>query len=136
MSLSVVNAGGSAALNVGTNLLANINLTSSQSAQIEQILSELQTGMISPVEARVQIAGIVGGAQQPSAGPTTTGQTVTGGTQHASGSNPRSVPEPFQSYYELPLPQESLKGALASYNSAGAAMETVFTSFQNVNAHA
>src|SRR5579872_6804055 len=118
MSLAVVNAG-LASASVGTNLLGDINLTSAQSAQIEQILSELQTGVISPVEARAQIAGIVGHAQLP----TSSGSTP-----------PVQNTEPLQSYY--PLPQESLKGALASYNSVGAATETLFTTFNTVNSHA
>ncbi len=136
MSLAVVNAGGSAALSVGTNLLADINLTSAQSTQIEQILAELQTGMISPVEARAQIAGIVTSAQQPTAAPIATGQTSAGGAQSSGGSTSTPVVEPLQSYYELPLPQESLKGSLPGYNAVGAATQTVFTTFQTVNAHA
>ena len=135
MSLAVVNAGGSATVNVGTNVLADINLTSAQSTQIEQILAELQTGMISPVEARAQIAGIVSSGQQPAAAPVTTGQTPAGGApQNARGFAPAVPSEPLQSYYELPLPQESLKGA--TYNAVGAATETLFTTFQSVNAHA
>ena len=125
MSLAVVNAGGSAT-NIGANLLADINLTSAESTQIQQILSELQSGMISPVEARAQIAGIVTSAQQPAAAPIASGK--------APSSTPAPTVEPLQSYYELPLPQESLKGA--SYNSVGAATQTVFTTFQNVNANA
>ncbi|MGH7660574.1 MAG: hypothetical protein ACRENA_06625 [Vulcanimicrobiaceae bacterium] len=139
MSLSVVNAGGAPA-SVGTGLLADLNLTSAQSAQIEQILSELQTGMISPVEARAQITGIVSSPQQPAAPPVPTGHsTSTGpqpGTQSAAYSSPSQPSEPLQSFYELPLPQESLKGSGTSYNSVGAATETVFTAFNTVNAHA
>ena len=135
MSLAVVNAGGSAALNVGTNVLADINLTSAQSTQIEQILAELQTGMISPVEARAQIAGIVSSQQQPAAAPVTGGHTPAGSAP-SSGSIPPVPAEPLQSYYELPLPQESLKGTFASYNAVGAATETLFTTFQTVNSHA
>ena len=137
MSLAVVNAGGSAALNVGTNVLADINLTSAQSTQIEQILAELQTGMISPVEARAQIAGIVSSQQQPAAGPVTGGHAPAGSAPNTGASAAPAVPaEPLQSYYELPLPQESLKGTFASYNAVGAATETLFTTFQTVNSHA
>lgn len=125
MSLAVVNGTTSS---VGSNTLADLNLSSAQSAQIEQILSELQSGMLSPVEARAQIASVVSAPQQASSGQATTPQAVT--SVHSS--------EPLQQYYELPLPQESLKGAsLPSYNSHGAATEAVFSgTSQAVNARA
>lgn len=130
MSLAVVSAGGTSAANVSTNLLADLNLTNAQSVQIEQILAELQTGVISPVEARAQIAGIVTSTQTPSS---PAGQSTSAG----AGSGVASPPvEPLQSYYELPLPQESLKGTLASYTSLGAATQTVFSGSQSVNAQA
>lgn len=134
MSLAVVNAGGASAADVSTNLLADLNLSSAQSAQIEQILSELQTGVISPVVARAQIAGIVSSPQQPAA-QAQTGQLATTFTATSTPTS-TSASEPLQSYYELPLPQESLKGTLVSYNSQGAASDTVFTASQTVNAHA
>ena len=131
MSLAVVSAGGAPAIDVSTNLLAGYNLTSAQSAQIEQILSQMQAGMISPVVARAQIAGIVSSPQQsaPSSTPSTPAPT-------ASANTSGTPAEPLQSYYELPLPQESLKGALPTYTSAGAATQTVFSAASTVNAHA
>lgn len=131
MSLAVVSAGGAPAIDVSTNLLAGYNLTSAQSAQIEQILSQMQAGMISPVVARAQIAGIVSSPQQsaPSSTPSAPAPT-------ASANTSGTPAEPLQSYYELPLPQESLKGALPTYTSAGAATQTVFSAASTVNAHA
>jgi hypothetical protein len=126
MSLAVVNGTTSS---VGTNSLADLNLSNAQSAQIEQILSELQSGMLSPVEARAQIASVVSAPQQASGGSTATTQTI----------NPVHDSVPLQQYYELPLPQESLKSgaALPSYNSHGAATDTVFSgTAQTVNARA
>jgi hypothetical protein len=126
MSLAVVN--GTTTSSIGANSLADLNLSVAQSAQIEQILSELQSGMLSPVEARAQIASIVSApAQQSSSSQTSTPQsstaTVTG--------------EPLQQYYELPLPQESLKSSLPSYNSHGAATDAIFSgSSRSVNASA
>jgi len=140
MSLAVVNVGGSSPNNVGSNLLADLNLTNAQSVQIQQILQELQTGAISPVEARAQIAGIVSSAQQSA--PSTTGQTSTPTTTSTPGTTSSAVATtsvvPVQtSYYELPLPQESLKGVMASYDSFGAATQTVFSGSSNsVNAQA
>lgn len=129
MSLAVVNLGGtSTAANVATSFLADLNLTSTQSAQIEQILDELQSGVISPVEARAQIASVVSSPQQSSA--TVSGQ---GAQLHSSASNPV---EPLTQYYELPLPQESLKGAIPTYNAHGVATETVFSTPKTVNASA
>jgi hypothetical protein len=124
MSLAVVNGTTSS---VGTNSLADLNLSSAQSAQIEQILSEMQSGMLSPVEARAQIASVVSAPQQASQ--TATPQSI----------SPVHDSVPLQQYYELPLPQESLKGgaALPSYNSHGAATDAVFSgSAQTVNARA
>ncbi len=126
MSLAVVNGTSSS---VGSNSLADLNLSSAQSAQIEQILSELQSGMLSPIEARAQIASIVSAPPQASSGQAlTSSRAVT--SVHDS--------EPLQQYYELPLPQESLKGAaLPSYNAHGAATEAVFSgTSQAVNARA
>lgn len=117
MSLAVVNLGGTSAANVATSFLADLNLTSTQSAQIEQILAELQSGVISPVEARAQIASVVTSPQQSSA---PAGQVQS----HTSSTIPV---EPLTRYYELPLPQESLQGAIPSYNSHGAATEAVFS---------
>jgi hypothetical protein len=125
MSLAVVNGTTSS---VGTNSLVDLNLSSAQSAQIEQILSEMQSGMLSPVEARAQIASVVSAPQQAS-GQTATPQTI----------NPVHDSVSLQQYYELPLPQESLKtgAALPSYNSHGAATDTVFSgTAQTVNARA
>lgn len=134
MSLAVVSAGGAPAIDVSTNLLAGYNLTSAQSAQIEQILSQMQAGMISPVVARAQIAGIVSSPQQsaPSSTPSAPAPTAPAASANTSG----TPAEPLQSYYELPLPQESLKGALPTYTSAGAATQTVFSAASTVNAHA
>jgi hypothetical protein len=123
MSLAVVNGTTSS---VGSNSLADLNLSSAQSAQIEQILSEMQSGMLSPVEARAQIASVVSSQQAAS------GQTP---SAKSAGSTHDSVP--LQQYYELPLPQESLKGSLPSYNAHGAATDTVFSgTSQAVNARA
>ena len=127
MSLAVVNGTTSS---VGSNSLSDLNLSSAQSAQIEQILSELQSGMLSPIEARAQIASIVSAPQQASSGSSATPQAAVSAVHDS---------EPLQQYYELPLPQESLKGgsALPSYNSHGAATEAVFSgTSQAVNAHA
>ena len=124
MSLAVVNGTTSS---VGSNTLADLNLSSAQSAQIQQILSELQSGMLSPIEARAQIAAIASAPQQASGGQSSTPQTIS--ASHDS--------VPLQQYYELPLPQESLAGALPSYNSHGAATDTVFSgASQTVNARA
>ncbi len=101
MSLAVVNGTSSS---VGSNSLADLNLSSAQSAQIEQILSEMQSGMLSPIEARAQIASVVSAPQQASSGQTATPQAVT----------PVHESVPLQQYYELPLPQESLKGVVAA----------------------
>lgn len=125
MSLAVVNLGGTNAANVATGYLADLNLSSTQSAQIEQILAELASGVISPVEARAQMAAVVSHAQQSSA----QGQTQT----RISGSQSS---EPITQYYELPLPQESLKGAIPSYNAHGAATQAVFSAPKTVNASA
>ena len=131
MSLAVVSAGGAPAINVSTNLLAGYNLTSAQNAQIEQIISQMQAGEISPVVARAQIAGIVS-SPQPASGSTTPAPPTTFTSVTSS-----APAEPLQSYYELPLPQESLKGALASYTPQGAAAQTVFSDASTtVNAHA
>jgi hypothetical protein len=126
MSLAVVNGTTSS---VGSNSLADLNLSSAQSAQIEQILSEMQSGMLSPIEARAQIASVVSAPQQAASGQTST-------PQGATTSSHDSVP--LQQYYELPLPQESLKtSALPSYNAHGAATEAVFSgTSQAVNARA
>ncbi|HTX03832.1 MAG TPA: hypothetical protein VMD07_09150 [Candidatus Acidoferrales bacterium] len=125
MSLAVVNGTSSS---VGSNSLADLNLSSAQSAQIEQILSEMQSGMLSPIEARAQIASIVSAPQQTSSSQSSTPQAVT--STHDT--------VPLQQYYELPLPQESLKGAtLPSYNAHGAATDAVFSgTSQTVNARA
>jgi len=124
MSLAVVNGSTSS---VGSNSLADLNLSSAQSAQIEQILSELQSGMISPIEARAQIASIVTAPQQAAGGAVTTSSSAA--QSHDS--------VPLQQYYELPLPQESLKGSLPGYNAHGAATEAVFSgTSQTVNARA
>jgi hypothetical protein len=129
MSLAVVNVGGSSTSNVGpANLLSDLSLTSAQSAQIEQVMAELQTGAITPVEARAQIDWIVGRSQTsqqaatPQAQPQNAASTQTG--------------EPLTTYYELPLPQESLKGSTSAYNSHGVATDTVFSGSQTINAHA
>jgi hypothetical protein len=126
MSLAVVNGTTSS---VGSNSLADLNLSNAQSAQIQQILAELQSGMLSPIEARAQIASVVSAPQQASSNQSTT-------TPQALSPTHDSVP--LQQYYELPLPQESLKGAaLPSYNAHGAATDTVFSgSSQAVNARA
>jgi hypothetical protein len=124
MSLAVVNGTTSS---VGSNSLADLNLSSAQSAQIEQILSEMQSGMLSPVEARAQIASVVSAPQQASGGRTSSAQSIS--STHDS--------VPLQQYYELPLPQESLKGSLPSYNAHGAATDAVFSgTSQTVNARA
>jgi|GEM_PF-4432819 hypothetical protein len=124
MSLAVVNGTTSS---VGSNSLADLNLSSAQSAQIEQILSEMQSGMLSPVEARAQIASVVSAPQQASGGRTSSAQAIV--SSHDS--------VPLQQYYELPLPQESLKGSLPSYNAHGAATDAVFSgTSQTVNARA
>ncbi|MBV8425547.1 MAG: hypothetical protein JO349_10150 [Candidatus Eremiobacteraeota bacterium] len=129
MSLAVVNLGGSsAAANVATSFLADLNISSTQSAQIEQILAELQSGVISPVEARAQIASVVTSQQQ-------TGGSA--GSPSAQSQSLAAIPvEPLTQYYQLPLPQESLKGAIPSYNAHGAATETVFSTPKTVNASA
>ena len=128
MSLAVVNFGGTTATSgVGTTFLGDLNLSAAQTAQVEQILAELQSGMLSPVEARAQIASIVTAPPQTSSSGSSTPQT------HASAP---SGGEPLQQYYELPLPQESLKGAIPSYNSQGAATDTVFSAHTSVNASA
>jgi hypothetical protein len=126
MSLAVASAGASADLSA-TNFLIDLNLTSAQSAQIEQILSELQTGVISPVEARAQIASIVGAPASHAAAH----------NQSAPPQTPALAPnaDPLLSYYEMPLPQESLPKGL-SYNWHGAASETIWSSSQTVNATA
>lgn len=134
MSLAVVSSGGAPAINVSTNLLAGYNLTSGQSAQIEQILQQMEAGMISPVVARAQIAGIVSSPQQPASGSTTPAPVPS--TSYSSGASSGQLIEPLQSYYELPLPQESLKGSLASYTSLGASTQTVFAGSSSVNTHA
>ncbi len=125
MSLAVVNGTTSS---VGSNSLADLNLSSAQSSQIQQILAELQSGMLSPIEARAQIASVVSAPQQASSAQSATSTTVS--STHDS--------EPLQQYYELPLPQESLKGAaLPSYNAHGAATDAVFSgTSQTVNARA
>jgi len=131
MSLAVVNYGGTSGTtspNVGQSSLADLNLTATQSAQVEQILAELQSGMISPVEARAQIASVViAPPQTQSTGSSPQSQAVTNQAQSS---------EPLQQYYELPLPQESLKGAGPSYNSLGAAADTAFSTPKTVNASA
>lgn len=124
MSLAVVNGTTSS---VGSNSLADLNLSSAQSAQIEQILAELQSGMLSPVEARAQIASVVSSPQQAASGHGSSTQSISSAHDSA----------PLQQYYELPLPQESLKGSLPSYNAQGAATEAVFSgASQAVNARA
>ena len=133
MSL-VLSVGGTPAANINSGLLADINLTSRQSVQIEQILAELQTGIISPVEARAQIAGIV--AQQASSGSggaTSAPAHEAGPVQGVSSASGNVTFDPQQSFYELPLPQESLKGAVSSYTATGAASQTVFSTPQVVN---
>ena len=129
MSLAVVNFGGTTATSsVGTAFLGDLNLSAAQTAQVEQILAELQSGMLSPVEARAQIASVVTAPPQNSSSGSSTPQV------HAS--TPATAGEPLQQYYELPLPQESLKGAIPSYNSQGAATDTVFSAQNTVNASA
>jgi hypothetical protein len=126
MSLAVVNGTTSS---VGSNSLADLNLSNAQSAQIQQILAELQSGMLSPIEARAQIASVVSAPQQASSGQSATPQSI----------SPIHDSVPLQQYYELPLPQESLKGgaALPSYNAHGAATDAVFSgTSQAVNARA
>ena len=134
MSLAVLNVGGTPAANINSGLLADINLTSQQSVQIEQILAELQTGIISPVEARAQIAGIV--AQQASSGSGGASAAPSHQATPVANGSPVSgnvASDPQQSFYELPLPQESLKGAVSSYTATGAAAQTVFSAPQIVN---
>jgi len=134
MSLAVVTAGGAPAINVSTNLLAGYNLTSAQNAQIEQILSQMQAGEISPVVARAQIAGIVS-SPQPASGSATPAQTLS--TSYSNAASSSQLVEPLQSYYELPLPQESLKGSLASYTSLGAGTQAAISDpSTTVNTHA
>ena len=128
MSLAVVNfSGTSTTSSVGTQFLGDLNLSAAQTAQVEQILAELQSGMLSPVEARAQIASVVTAQQQTSSG---TSQP------QLQASSPSTHGEPLQQYYELPLPQESLKGAIPGYNSQGVATDTVFSAPKSVNASA
>ena len=131
MSLAVVNGGASSANLPAANYMMDVSLTSAQSAQIEQILSELQSGVISPTEARAQITSIVSGPAQQSSGnqPTQASQIQTYGSSATS--------DPLTSYYEMPLPQEALpKGPVVSYNAYGAATETIWSASSKLNASA
>lgn len=129
MSLAVVNGGGTANL-TAANYMINVSLTSAQSAQIEQILSELQSGVLSPTEARAQISSVVSTqAQQSSPQQTPQAAAQTYGSAQAS--------DILKSYYEMPLPQESLpKGPVISYDAYGAARQTIWSASHALNASA
>lgn len=128
MPLSVVNSGGSPANLSAASYMMDVSLTSAQSAQIEQILSELQSGVLSPTEARAQISSVVTArTQQPSAAPQQASLTYSSS----------ATSDALTSYYELPLPQESLpKGPVVSYNAYGAATQTIWSASHTLNASA
>jgi hypothetical protein len=131
MPLSVANSGVSSTNLTAGSYMMDVSLTSAQSAQIEQILSELQSGVISPTEARAQISSIVTTPAQQSSGT----QRSQGSQLQTYGSSATS--DPFTSYYEMPLPQETLpKGPVVSYNAYGAATQTIWSASHSLNASA